>query len=65
MCIRDRNIPLDTASTQEMVVQFGTVTAGVELEQVQRAVEGASELAQLTQANVDRDVRYCLLVRCV
>lgn len=56
------NIPLDTASTQEMVVQFGTVTAGVELEQVQRAVEGASELAQLTQASVDRDVRYCLLV---
>lgn len=56
------NISLDTASTQEMVVQFGTVTAGVELEQVQRAVEGASELAQLTQANVDRDVRYCLLV---
>ena len=56
------NIPLDTASTQEMVVQFGTVTAGVELEHVQRAVEGASELAQLTQANVDRDVRYCLLV---
>lgn len=56
------NIPLDTVSTQEMVVQFGTVTAGVELEQVQRAVEGASELAQLTQASVDRDVRYCLLV---
>ena len=56
------NIPLDTASTQEMVVQFGPVTAGVELEQVQRAVEGASELAQLTQASVDRDVRYCLLV---
>lgn len=56
------NIPLDTASTQEMVVQFGTVTAGVELEQMQRAVEGASELAQLTQASVDRDVRYCLLV---
>lgn len=56
------NIPLDTASTQEMVVQFGTVTAGVELEQVQRAVEGASELAQLTQASVDRDVRSCLLV---
>ena len=56
------NIPLDTASTREMVVQFGTVTAGVELEQVQRAVEGASELAQLTQASVDRDVRYCLLV---
>lgn len=56
------NIPLDTASTQKMVVQFGTVTAGVELEHVQRAVEGASELAQLTQANVDRDVRYCLLV---
>ena len=56
------NIPLDTASTQEMVVQFGTVTAGVELEQVQRAMEGASELAQLTQASVDRDVRYCLLV---
>ena len=56
------NIPLDTPSTQEMVVQFGTVTAGVELEQVQRAVEGASELAQLTQASADRDVRYCLLV---
>jgi len=56
------NIPLDTASTREMMVQFGTVTAGVELEQVQRAVEGASELAQLTQASVDRDVRYCLLV---
>ncbi len=56
------NIPLDTPSTQEMIVQFGTVTAGVALEQVQREVEGASELAQLTQASADRDVRYCLLV---
>lgn len=45
-----------------MLVQFGTLTAARPLEEAQRTVEEASELAQLIQASAGREVRYCLLV---
>ena len=56
------DLPLESGSTREMLVQFGTLTAARPLEEAQRAVEGASELAQLIQASAGREVRYCLLV---
>ena len=43
------DLPLESGSTREMLVQFGTLTAARPLEEAQRAVEGASELAQLIQ----------------
>ena len=45
------DLPLESGSTREMLVQFGTLTAARPLEEAQRAVEGASELAQLIQAS--------------
>ena len=55
-------IPLNTQSTREVVVQFGTVPAAIELSQLESAVAQVSELAQLTQAGTDRESRYLLLV---
>ena len=56
------DLPLESGSTREMLVQFGTLTAARPLEEAQRTVEEASELAQLIQASAGREVRYCLLV---
>lgn len=56
------DLPLESGSTREMLVQFGTLTAARPLEEAQQAVERASELAQLIQASASREVRYCLLV---
>lgn len=56
------DVPLCTASTPDMLVQFGTLTAGRPLEEATRAVQNASELACLTQASASRELRYCLLV---
>lgn len=41
------DLPLESGSTREMLVQFGTLTAARPLEEAQRTVEEASELAQL------------------
>ena len=56
------DLPLESGSTRDMLVQFGTLTAARPLEEAQLAVEEASELAQLIQASASREVRYCLLV---
>ena len=48
-----------------MLVQFGTLTAARPLEEAQRTVEEASELAQLIQASAGREVRYCLLLSLI
>ena len=56
------DLPLESGSTREMLVQFGTLTAARPLEEAQQAVERTSELAQLIQASASREVRYCLLV---
>ncbi len=45
------DLPLESGSTREMLVQFGTLTAARPLEEAQQAVERASELAQLIQAS--------------
>ncbi len=56
------DVPLDSRSTQDMEVQFGSLTAATPFEEVQRAVEAVSSLFELVEASCDRDLRYCLLV---
>ena len=55
-------LPLDTASTREVEVQFGTVSAETPFPQLAGEVQAVSELAQLTLASADRDNQYLLLI---
>ena len=56
------NLPLESASTRDMLLQLGTLSAAFPLEEVQHTLEGVTPLVELTQASADRDSRYCLLV---
>ncbi len=53
------DVPLETCSSAQVEVQFGTLPAGVTREQAQQAL---GELAQLTQAGGDSETRACLLL---
>lgn len=55
-------LPLDTASTREVEVQFGTVLAETPFPQLAGEVQAVSELAQLTLASADRENQYLLLI---
>lgn len=55
-------LPLDTASTREVEVQFGTVSAETPFPQLAGEVQAVSELAQLTLASADRENQYLLLI---
>lgn len=56
------DVPLETSSTKDVTVAFASVLPTADWSAVTAAVEGASELAQLTQAGRDRDGQYFLLV---
>ena len=59
---QELDIPLDVQPTGQVMVQLGTLPAGVLLEQAQGAVRAEGELGELTQASADREQRYLLLV---
>ncbi len=59
---QDLDMPLDTASTDQVTVQLGTLPAALLMNQAEGEVQAAGELAQLTQVSSDRDAHYCLLV---
>ena len=57
------DIPLETQSTKEVVIQFGAVPATVDFLTLQGVVDQeAGGLAQLTLASSDRESHYLLLV---
>jgi len=56
------DVPLETASTKDVSVVFASVLPTADWAAVTAAVEGASDLAQLTRAGRDRDGQYFLLV---
>ena len=56
------DVPLDAASTQDVLIQLGTIPGRVELESVLAALRDATELAQLTPASSDGEAHYVLLV---
>ncbi len=59
---QDLDMPLDTASTDQVTVQLGTLPAALLMNHAEGEVQAAGELAQLTQVSSDRDAHYCLLV---
>ena len=56
------DVPLDTRSTREVTICFGTAPSGVDLQALRQAVLAESELAELTAAGTDREYQYLLLV---
>ncbi len=56
------DLPLETGSTEQVTIQFGTLPGTVPFPQAEEAVKAAGDLAELDQVSEDRESRYCLLV---
>ena len=56
------DLPLETSSTGQVVIQLGTLPAAVSLEQAQESLRSMGELAELSQVSADPQWRYCLFV---
>ena len=56
------DVPLDTASTRDVTILLGAVSANADWSAVQGEVESATDLVQITRAGKDRDLQYFLLM---
>ena len=56
------DVPLDTASTQDVVIRLGTVPAKIAEAELLTAVQGATELCQLTVVSSDQNAHYLFFV---
>lgn len=56
------DVPLELASDGTLSVVFGTIPAKADYPAMEAAVAAASDMAQLTYASEDRDLKYFLLV---
>lgn len=56
------DVPLELASDGTLSVVFGTIPAKADYPAMEAAVAAASDMAQLTFASEDRDLKYFLLV---
>lgn len=56
------DVPLETGSTQDAAVIFGTIGVTAPFEAVERDLREATPLAQLIPAGADRELRYLLFV---
>ncbi|MEQ2456409.1 V-type ATP synthase subunit I [Flavonifractor hominis] len=56
------DIPLETVSTQEVVVSFGTVTGTTDLDALERALEEQTDLAQILRAGSDAQLQYLVFL---
>ena len=52
------DIPLETASTSQVAVQFGAVSAGVDAGALEGALSAAGDLSQVLWAGRDTELRY-------
>lgn len=56
------DLPLETGSTAQVVIQLGTLPGALPLNQAQGEVQAAGDLAELSEVSADREARYCTLV---
>ena len=56
------DLPLETESTDQVMIQLGTLPAAVPFEEAENRLKEAGELTELEQVGVDRSQQYCLLV---
>lgn len=58
----DLDIPLETTSTQDVNVVFGTVAGTSDLNKLEGELQNATELAQLLRGGRDTELQYVVLV---
>ncbi len=56
------DIPLETASTAEVAVYFGAVTARTDLDALEGALRAETELAQVLRAGSDAELKYLVFL---
>lgn len=56
------DIPLETASTAEVAVQFGTVAAATDLDALEGALKAVTDLYELMRAGEDRELKYLVFL---
>ena len=56
------DLPLDSKSSALVTIAFGTISALVPFEQVEKAVAEQGELVQLNQVSQDRERQYLILI---
>ena len=56
------DIPLETASTAEVTVQFGTVAAATDLDALEGALKAVTDLYELMRAGEDRELKYLVFL---
>lgn len=56
------DIPLETASTPEVSVQFGTVAAATDLDALEGALGAVTDLYELMRAGADNELKYLVFL---
>ena len=56
------DIPLETASTAEVAVQFGTVAASTDLDALEGALGAVTDLYELMRPGEDRELKYLVFL---
>ena len=56
------DIPLETASTAEVAVQFGTVAAATDLDALEGALKAVTDLYELMRVGEDRELKYLVFL---
>ena len=56
------DIPLETASTAEVAVSFGTVAASTDLDAMDRALGAVTDLYELMRAGADNELKYLVFL---
>ena len=56
------DIPLETASTPEVAVQFGTVAASTDLDEMEGALGAVTDLYELMRAGADNELKYLVFL---
>lgn len=56
------DIPLETASTPEVAVQFGTVAASTDLDAMDGALGAVTDLYELMRAGADNELKYLVFL---
>ena len=56
------DVPLNTESTREVFIEFGTVPVGMDLTALKGTLWNENELVEVTAAGTDREYRYLMLV---
>ena len=56
------DIPLETESTRDVIIRFGTVPGAVDIAELRGALDAATDLSELTEVSADNEAHYLFFV---